>query len=311
MGEYIVGIDGGGTKTTAKVVFRSERPPIVLTGGPLNICSVARSEAAETVRLLLGRIGEQAGPDQHCTGICIGAAGFSNPETAPFLKECVERYSGVGNARVTSDAYIAMCGALKSTTGAVLIAGTGSVCQGLSARGEFWQAGGAGHLIDDEGGGYAIGRDILSAVVRDLDGRGPGTVLTSMLKRRRGLGTLADIVDFTYGDGSGKAVVASLAPLLAEACDCGDRVAVSIAERAVRELLRMAEAVIGKLSLEDEAIAFCGSVLRHVRHISAPLARELTLRYPKLSIVSGDSDPVDGAVYLAALPDLSGNPLVR
>lgn len=310
MDSYIVGIDGGGTKTTAKVVFCSGRPPVSVAGGPLNINGTGRKQVAENIRTLLGEIETRAGPFENCSGICIGAAGFSNPVAGPFLKECTEQGTKCKNIKVTSDSYIALCGALKSTTGAILIAGTGSICHGVNEKGDLWRTGGAGHLIDDEGGGYAIGRDILSAIVRDMDGRGPKTVLTQMLKKQKGIHCLADIIAFTYDKGTDKSVIASLSPLLADACSEGDQAAKRIAEKAVQELFQMAATVVDKLGLAEQKVAFGGSILLKERFISLPLTSRIQACYPDLSVIAFGGDAADGAVYLAERAELKGLPVI-
>lgn len=309
MNTYVVGIDGGGTKSTGKVIFHSERPPILLTGGPLNICSAGKQQVDKNIGALLSEASEQAGPLQNCTGICLGAAGYTCSEAPSFLKNSISRHSGCAHIIVTSDAYIALCGALNDSIGVALIAGTGSICNGVNARGEFWRTGGAGHLIDDEGSGYAIGRDILSTAVRALDGRAEQTMLTQLLKERRGLETLADIISFAYDKQADKSMIASLAPLLTEACDSGDVAANRIALHAVGSLLLMSATVIDRLALFDASIALCGSILQKERYIFNPFKSQLHSRYPNLTLALPAGEAVDGALFLAKKSDLSGLPV--
>lgn len=299
MDRYVIGIDGGGTRFTAKAVFHSNRPPVLITGGPLNLCSVPGDRIASALEGLLREAGERAGALQNCASICAGVAGFSNRDSAMFLKRRIQEASGCADVRITSDAYIALCGALDAATGAILISGTGSICLGVNARGEAWRAGGAGHLIDDEGSGYAIGRDILSAAVQAIDGRGPETLLTGLLAERNNLRDLNEIISFVYGGGGDKSAIASVAPLLDEALEAGDAAARGIADRAVKALFRMAAAVVDRLGLSEGSIALRGGVVQKMRAISEPLIRALGERYPGLAVVSSGGDAVDGAVYLA------------
>jgi len=309
MSKYVVGIDGGGTKTTAKIIFHNGRPPVLLTGGPLNICSASKEQVAKTINDLVARIEEKAGPLAGCAGICIGAAGYSNPEAGPFLKRCMQNSSGCGNVIVTSDAYIGLCGALEASQGVILIAGTGSVCHGINSRGESWRTGGAGHLIDDEGSGYAIGRDILSAAVRSFDGRGEPTILVRLLKEHKAIACLEDIVAFTYDGAADKSLIASVAPILTYACDAKDPAALKIASHAAQELQHMAATVIDHLGLSAGAIALRGSILQKDLYIAKLLTNGLKSRYPSLNIVSSGGEAADGAAFLASQTDLTGLPV--
>lgn len=82
-----------------------------------------------------------------------------------------------GVIRLVGDHETALAGALEEPAGVILIAGTGSICYGVNESGAKFRAGGYGHIIDDAGSAYAIGRDILKAVVRSSDGRQGQTVL--------------------------------------------------------------------------------------------------------------------------------------
>ncbi|MEI3013924.1 MAG: hypothetical protein V8T36_03730 [Ruthenibacterium lactatiformans] len=78
------------------------------------------------------------------------------------------------------------------------MAGTGSICFGRDAAGKTARSGGYGHKIDDEGSGYALGRDALAAVVRAQDGRGPRTLLTDLVFAQLKVVDVGGLVQFTY-----------------------------------------------------------------------------------------------------------------
>lgn len=310
METYLVGIDGGGTKTVAKAVFLSGGAPVTITGGPLNLCSVTQEQAAATLHSLLAQIDLEMGEQAQCAGICIGSAGFSNPKTAPFLLACARKSSGCARVFVTSDVYIALCGALRAQSGIALIAGTGSICLGVDQAGGSWCAGGAGHLIGDEGSGYAIGRDILSAVFREMDGRGGKTILSALLASQKQLTSREEIIAFAYRDHADKSAIASLAPLLTEACEKRDRVALRIASAAARSLFELGRAVIERLSMQESNIALCGGVLQKDALIREELTALFARRFPALGLVVSAQQPVDGAVFLARQDGPDGFPLL-
>jgi N-acetylglucosamine kinase-like BadF-type ATPase len=301
MNRFYIGIDGGGTKTAAKVVFDSGRRPLSLEGGPINICSLPKEQVRINLHDLISRILLKTGIGYECMGICAGVAGFSCSETAPFITACIEERINCRAVLVTSDSHIALYGALGTGTGIVLIAGTGSVCFGKNAGGEEWRTGGWGHIVDDEGGGYAVGRDILAAVLRSFDGRATETILTRQLGERFGLVSSFDIIRFVYDDGQAiKARIASLAPLLTEACDRGDPVALNIANRAASCLLELVIPVVERLQLQNGKMALRGSILKKNRHIHNAFKDRLKELYPLIEIIQSGGEPVDGAVFLAA-----------
>ncbi len=94
--------------------------------------------------------------------------------------------------------------------GIALIAGTGSICFGKNGAGEYARSGGWGHLIGDEGSGYALGRDALAAVARAWDGWGEKTLLSQLLAEQMELDDQKKIISYTYGGDKGR--IAALAP---------------------------------------------------------------------------------------------------
>lgn len=78
------------------------------------------------------------------------------------------------------------------------MAGTGAICCGRDGAGNRTRVGGYGYLIDDGGSGYALGRDILTAVVRAADGRGPATALTQAVFAALGVRSVGEIITWLY-----------------------------------------------------------------------------------------------------------------
>src|SRR5882762_11584610 len=84
---------------------------------------------------------------------------------------------GIGEVVVVGDADIALYGATEGAPGLIVIAGTGSNCCGINARGRTACAGGWGPIAGDEGAGAWIARRALRAIARAVDGRGAATSL--------------------------------------------------------------------------------------------------------------------------------------
>lgn len=148
--------------------------------GPLN-CNSDRTAAAKTLTDTLAWLAAQPEGLAGCDGLCIGSAGISNPDAYNFIQDIIRAGGYTGPLQIVGDQVTALAGALGQPVGTVLIAGTGSICYARTADGREARSGGWGHLIDDEGSAYALGRDILRAVVRAADGRAPATALTELV----------------------------------------------------------------------------------------------------------------------------------
>ena len=210
--DLYVGIDGGGTRTTAvatgpdgRVVARAE--------GEAGIVKVL--EPAAGVSILVGltrRAAAAAGaPEAPVAALCCALSGAGR-EPERVALEAALRATGVAQCiRVTTDAEGAMADAFGTgAAGILLIAGTGSIAWGRDAAGRTARAGGWGFQLGDEGSGYFLGMAALQAVVRAHDGRAPETTLTADVLERTGVGAVEGLIAWTAAATKGD--VGALAP---------------------------------------------------------------------------------------------------
>ena len=171
MSKYVIGIDGGGTSSKGVVADICGNVLARFVGGPTNYVGndrevIDRSVSDLFVKALAGRDVED------CAAICLGSAGVSSDKARENLERIIKKSGFTCPYLITTDSHTAHAGALNAKEGIVVIAGTGSICLARKDNGEALRVGGFGHLIDDEGGAYYIGRLMLRAVVRAIDGRG-------------------------------------------------------------------------------------------------------------------------------------------
>ena len=129
------------------------------------------------------------------------------------------------------------------------------------AAGQRIRAGGHGYLLDDDGGGFSIGRAALRAVLRRADdvGDAPDTALA---RRLYGAIPGADwdrVRAYVYGGGRG--AVAALVPLVVQAAADGDGEARAILAWAGEELARLARVLLRRCG-EARPVALAGGVAK-------------------------------------------------
>lgn len=299
MEAYVLGLDGGGTKTLAQAMDAQGAPLFCVRGGALNANSEAYRRVRDTVQELLAQAAVCAGPDRYLAAVCIAAAGTGNPDACRVLRSALADAGFRGPARVVGDHLAALTGALGSPEGMVLIAGTGSICAGRTADGREARAGGRGHLIDDEGSGYAMGRDVLRAVVEAEDGRGPCTCLTPAVYKALQVTDVAGLVSYVYAPGRSKREIACLARLLPQAAARDDRAAQRIYMRAAEELARLVQAVAERLAMQNGSLALAGGALYNDAHLRELLEARLNRLLPELHVVQARHDAAWGAAQMA------------
>lgn len=296
--KFVIGMDGGGTAT--KVVIAHVDGSVInqFQIGSLNINGQTRQMTENTLTEALEKVLESGLELKNCIGICIGAAGISNSDTKDIITKTL-RYKGLEcNINIVGDHETALAGALDGTCGVILIAGTGSICFGVTKEGECIRSGGYGHLIDDAGSAYAIGRDILKAVVREEDGRGTSTILTQKVFEQLAIRNTKELVTWIYDKDRSKKEIASLAVLLEQGTLAGDKISNEILKNNVMELVDLAKAVLVHFIQVPELVV-SGSVLMKNKEIFTLFSQIIRTEYPTISIVKMRGSAAEGAVKIA------------
>lgn len=252
---FIAGIDGGGTHT--RIELRDMENRRIRRGefGPFNINSIG----GNGFRSLLQEVFAWCGGMERCARLCVGGAGISNPGVKRILREELEHAGFRGTWQLCGDQEIALRGAMEGP-GIAVIAGTGSICFGKNAEGKTSRSGGYGHLIDDGGSGYALGRAVFSAAVRVLDGREMDSGILRAVCDRLGGGP-EGIVPFVYSPETDKSAIAGFSSVALEQAQRGDPVALAILREEARELGALVRAVQCRLAIPKCRIALLGGLL--------------------------------------------------
>lgn len=296
---YAAGMDGGGTKTAVTIVDEAGEAVRSFVSGPINYNGQDEASIRASFREMMALIAESCGGLEHCGHICVGAAGVSNPAVSSLICANVREGGFAGGLTVTGDHETALYAALDSSVGAILIAGTGSICFGRGEDGATHRTGGGGHLVDDEGSGYSVGRDLIAAVLQANDGRMPGTAITRLVYDRLGIDSVQSLIGFVYRPETNKKDIAALAPILSDACELHDPAAILIARKCADNLFELVVPVIERLRLKEGRLALAGSVLKRNGDIRGRLLDRLTATYPRLECVMAPQDASLGAARMA------------
>ncbi|MGQ9560990.1 MAG: N-acetylglucosamine kinase [Candidatus Oleimicrobiaceae bacterium] len=299
---YVVGVDGGGTRTRA--LLANDRGEILAQAeaGVANVQVIRPEKLSGLITEVLSELRQHSGePDLVPDYMYLGLAGAGRASDREAAQAALAS-AGVAKAlTVDTDASIALAGAFPMGPGIIIIAGTGSICYGKAASGDIVRCGGWGYLLGDEGSGYFIGREALVAALKDLDGRGPATTVRRRLEQACQVERIDLVISRVYGGDLDRAAIASFAPLVFEEAAAGDVVAKGIVAAAGRDLGEMAATVARRLGLDGQEVdvALVGSVF-HQRAVLEPLMREeLTKVSPQVHIDWPRFAPVVGAVILA------------
>jgi glucosamine kinase len=292
-----VGIDGGGTRTRALLVDAEGREVLRLAGAAGIVDAAHPAAAASGLAELTRSLAQRAGVALPVRSLCCGLAGAGRTAERRAVQDALLEAGIAAHVLVLSDAETAMHDAFGDGPGVLLIAGTGSIAWGRTARGDAVRVGGWGRLIGDEGSGFAIGVAAIRAVLRSFDGRDCDTALTPAVLRAAGCASPADLVAFTAR--SAKADLAALAPaVLAAAAD--DPAAGRIREEALSALGELVATAADRAGLTAPALALAGGLIQPGAPLRQPLLDRLSAVLPAAVVSDRAVDAARGAARLAA-----------
>jgi glucosamine kinase len=292
---YLIGIEGGGTRTTLAFADLEGRELHRCTG-PAGLVDPRRPEAAAELLARLVRDGAaEAGLAGPAAALCAGLAGVGNRAERSLVEQALARSGVATRVRVLTDGQTALHGAFAGAPGILLIAGTGSVAYARTDDGRIVRCGGWGMVVGDEGSGFAIGRAALTAALRAEDGRGPATRL---------LPTVLDVLRVEAADAippwagrAEKAEIAALTPHVVRLAEEGDAVADAILRDAAAELAGHAVALEARLRpwRAPPAVVVYGGVASAAAY-RGRIAAALEASDPRLRLREPIADAVAGAL---------------
>jgi len=307
LGPLYAGFDGGGTRTTCVLCDASGSVLGVGSGGRSNYHNTGLPRAIASIRRAFEGALAQSGVAESRASLaaCYGLAGLDSPEDMEIVKRGIASMSlGLGGKRsdlVVNDWRTAVAGAFIEGPGVTLIAGTGCVAAAQRDLGKgVVRVGGWGHIVDDRGSAYDIGRDALYAAMRDHDGRGPKTRLLRLIMRRLGVSEPQGIIARVYPGHMTVSEIASLSTLVSEAAEGGDEVALGILKEKGEILGELVVTAASKLEMLGSrfGVSLNGGVFGAGRPLLGPLEGTIHAAAALAEVVEPRLPPACGAVVL-------------
>lgn len=216
--EYVLGIDGGGTKCHARLENLAGEVLAECITGPANPAQDT-AEALASITQAMHALPVQAGLPPRMlqqTRAVLGLAGISVPAYAAIVRQWT---LPVSNVTFTTDLHIACAGAHGTDTGAIIITGTGSSAFVTTSQGPRI-LGGHGFPLGDKASGAWLGWRALSYTLETLDALHPPSGLSRAICQQAGTSDAAQLVAQSLHLRS--AGYAAFAPLVFAQAQLGD-----------------------------------------------------------------------------------------
>ena len=226
---YYLGIDGGGTRTTALVCDGQGAELLTVTGDSINYRSEGMAAAREHLRAIITQIKEKTGIERF-RGACVGSSALFGRATEAETAAFADGLLPADRILMDSDLYIALK-ACRTDNALVAVCGTGSMAAAFGEGGRVITRGGFGYLFGDEGSAYAIAREGLFAAARAAEGTDPPTALTAALTEHFGVKDVYAFTEMAYDPPLPRKRLAAFAPRVTACAMAGDETADGILSR--------------------------------------------------------------------------------
>jgi N-acetylglucosamine kinase-like BadF-type ATPase len=285
--EYILGIDGGGTKTECVLIDETGRLLAWGRSGASNPMrtgidrAIGNIQAAATDAILNATAESKetgTGGATKISRIVAGLAGTGQPEVSEKMRVLLEKAFPGASVKVCTDLDIALAAAGEGPA-VVLVAGTGSAAIGRNGRGEIWRAGGQGRFYGDEGSAFDIGRKAVARAMKEKERQGTDSNLGKEILEQLGYAEWAEVQKRASAEPD--AIFPQVFPIVAGAGDAGDSTAREILVQAAGDLAALVAVVADHLGTPREDLRISktgGAVGRSVffdEQVDAALKRAL------------------------------------
>ncbi|MFC1629602.1 N-acetylglucosamine kinase, partial [Patescibacteria group bacterium] len=217
---YVIGVDGGGTKTTVALASFEGKILKIAKSGPSNPRNLGIEKAVANIAFGIRKVLKNKKKDR-VLSVFIGLPAVQEDYKSKIRKIKKELLKQKGFSQVLknkieigSDQVVAFRSGTDKKSGIVLITGTGCATHGWLDEKEV-KSSGWGYLAD-EGSAFWIGQKAFQVTLKDLDGRGPKTKITKLIFKKLGIKNEIGLIQKIYSQNPVK-IISVLSVLVDEA----------------------------------------------------------------------------------------------
>ena len=288
---YIIGVDGGGTKTEAVAYDLDGNVLKTSLKGFANLLN-NKEEALNNIHDSIKELVDEYG-QENLKGLYLGIAGSEAGDNEQLIKEVADKF--FKDSVVMNDGELALRAMLKGEDGILTIAGTGSISFGVN-KDKRLRCGGWGHLLGDEGSAYKISIEAIKHMIFVKENRLPKSEFIEAIMNEIGIDSEDDVIGFVYS--STKDEVAKVAPVVSKFAENGDRVAIEIMEKEGLALAKTTENTFKGLEFESCSIGLVGGVIRKSKIVRDVFESYLLKNINVVEFVESQVSAAKGAYYI-------------
>jgi N-acetylglucosamine kinase-like BadF-type ATPase len=301
---YIVGIDGGATKTRGVLLNDSGETLAYAEGGPTNL-TVNTETAPNVIQSLIHQLCEKAKiPVDNIDALGLGLAGSSDKIGRDVVFKKLDEMELSRRTLIANDAEAAYEVGCPTGIGFLVTVSTGVICLGRDEKGNVYRTGGLGHDAGDKGSGFWMGKELLlelSMNEGNVSGDSDLEKLMEIVLKQLEQDDFIIAVEELMNSEDTVPLVASLAKPICEYAEKGNEVALKIVQKATSEVAELIKELTVKSKFKGKQIVISGngSVIsnEYFRH---SLNDALFFDFPKVTWTFSNISPAYGSAILAS-----------
>ncbi len=286
--EIFIAFDAGGTKTRCavaskeRILSRSEK-------GSGNIYAVGLEAATANILSSFEDAILKAGIKKtDITAVNLAGAGCGKEENRVYFERVLNEKAPKAKINICNDSDVL----LGNGSGIALIAGTGSICFSKDKNNNTLRAGGFGWRLGDEGSAFHLAFEAIRRSLRSEEAIDLPTKMVQAINNHFNVRAILDVIYIINDPACKKEDIASFAPLVIQAAEQGDELAMDIIDYETNELLLLIQSIIKRIKGDyEKRIVISGGLLINSIYYRNIFESKIKIQYPEFTpiFIEGDT----------------------
>jgi N-acetylmuramic acid 6-phosphate etherase len=294
-----LGIEGGGTRSTAVLTDAQGAVLCELQGGPANLVLMSDRQLLWMMKGFAARL-DMSG--RHLDNLAVGLAGARSQQHLERIERAASRVWPGVPCLATNDLETALAAAPEDESAparVLILSGTGSCCFARSRNGDTAKTGGRGHIIGDRGSACDIAQRALKALMAHYDQSQKWPRLGVRMLEALSLNGPEDLIPWSIDASKGD--LAALAVPVFLAARERDPIAAQVLSDAAQALADDGHACATRVAGANERVQFVfnGGVLLKNESFATAVEVRLKARWPRAIFTRVQKPSAWGAATLA------------
>lgn len=295
-GGFLIGIDGGGTKTTAVIGDKSGNLLAVAKGSSSNLTAISTEQLYVLIQDLIEQLLKKAGVALLDVEMIFAAmAGADRKEEQKKIYDAFCQSPILPKLKVQSDIHAALASGTWGKEGTLIIAGTGAILFGYQDKKTF-RIGGWGYLLGDEGSGYHLGKLAIRSILKANDEQVHLKPFQKAVLSQFNARKPEQLITKVYSSKNPVIAISSVSKLVLAAFS-DDTIAQSIVIAVQEELLKLIQSGYERIDRTKPVVLHGGLFSDNTFY--EEFKKSVLIRFPELTVVKPIVPGMVGAYLLA------------